>query len=102
MAPDPFRRGAFLALLVIALAGCRRQVYKLEDVQKVAYTSRPAVVRVNAVATARFRYTAETVRRAALDLKARGFDLDVPPASPSSLDVATGAGGSGSGFVIRP
>jgi S1-C subfamily serine protease len=88
----PHRR--FL-LLVIVVAGCRRDVARLDDVQKMAYGVKPAVVRVNAYATAQFRYPIETIAEIAdaigTQYKAAEGDLRVP----------TGAGGSGTGFVIN-
>ena len=89
-----------IVLLAAAIA-CRRDVARqgepLDGVQKMAYGVKPAVVRVNALATADFRYSYDTIKEleAALGVPAR--DLD----GGENL-VETGAGGSGSGFIIHP
>lgn len=62
----------------------------------MAYAVKPAVVRVNAVSTARFRYSPNDIASAAKVLGATPHDV------PKELVVDTGAGGSGSGFVIHP
>lgn len=74
---------AFVGLLLAGstLAGEKRL---LEPVQQMAYAVKPAVVRVNAYATAEFRLEA------------------TPDGNGKALSVDTGAGGSGSGFVIHP
>ena len=83
-------------LLVVALlvAACRRDVPRLDEVQKMAYGVKPAVVRISAFATADFRYPIATIKtfEARLGAKARAAESVV----------ATGAGGSGSGFIINP
>lgn len=91
-------RHLLLILILTAAAACRRDVaQQLDDIQKMAYGVKPAVVRVSAFATADFRYSLETIRdlEAALGVTAR--DLDGP-----ENFVETGAGGSGSGFIIHP
>ena len=91
-------RPRHLLLVLFLAAACRRDVaQQLDEVQKMAYGVKPAVVRVSAFATADFRYSLDTVRdlEAALGVTAR--DLD----GPENL-VETGAGGSGSGFIIHP
>ncbi len=67
---------------------------RLDDVQKMAYGVKPAVVRISAFATADFRYPIDTIKsfEKSLGVKAR-------VAEPV---VETGAGGSGSGFIINP
>ena len=66
-----------LALLLLLAVACRRDVSShLDDVQKMAYGVKPAVVRISAYATAEFHY--------------------------GQTSVDTGAGGSGSGFIIHP
>lgn len=68
---------ARLLVLAILLAACRHgDDAKLDDVSKMAYGVKPSVVRINAYATAQFRTDAGVVN--------------------------TGAGGSGSGFIIHP
>jgi S1-C subfamily serine protease len=62
----------------------------------MAYSVKPAVVRVNAYATAQFRYPTRSMERLANQIGvARALD-DEESAVP------TGAGGSGSGFIINP
>jgi S1-C subfamily serine protease len=94
-------RSRLLVLLLFCLA-CRRDASRLDDVGKMAYTVKPAVVRVNAYATGQFRYTPSTISEVEAQLRADGFDFAARalPASETSLD--TGAGGSGSGFIINP
>ena len=89
----------FLTLLAIA---CRRDQSRLDDVGKMAYTVKPAVVRVNAYATGQFRYTPSTISEVETQLHTDGFDFAARalPANETALD--TGAGGSGSGFIINP
>jgi S1-C subfamily serine protease len=84
-----------VALLLVLVAACRSDVAQLDDVQKMAYSVKPAVVRISAFATADFRYPIETIRgfEKSLGEKARAADESV---------VETGAGGSGSGFIINP
>jgi hypothetical protein len=70
-------RPLVIAALLLAASACRRDVPPpIDAVQKMAYGVKPAVVRISAFATAEFHY-GETV-------------------------VETGAGGSGSGFIIHP
>ena len=95
----PRSRPLAVVLFAVVLAGCNRDDTKLDDVQKMAYSVKPAVVRISAFATAEFHYDAAAVAALAEqsrdDLVARN-----PPAGDAS--VSTGAGGSGSGFVIHP
>jgi S1-C subfamily serine protease len=97
----------FLAGLVLIFgfaAGCRRPVPHLDDVTKIAYGVKPAVVRISAFATADFHYPSDTVARVEAQLLADGHDIrarNVPP-SAAEVKVETGAGGSGSGFIIHP
>lgn len=93
MSPGP-RRSLFLLLVV--LAACRRDVSRLDDVQKMAYGVKPAVVRINAYATAQFHYPS-----AALDGIAHELGLAWKDGAAEGT-VETGAGGSGSGFIINP
>jgi len=68
---------ARLLVIALAFAACRHvDDAKLDDVQKMAYAVKPSVVRIDAYATAEFRTDAGVV--------------------------GTGAGGSGSGFIIHP
>jgi len=91
-----------LLVLLLFCAACRRDASRLDDVQKMAYAVKPAVVRVNAYATGQFRYTPSTITEVESQLHTDGYDYAARalPASETALD--TGAGGSGSGFVINP
>jgi serine protease Do len=92
MAP---RSGRALLLLLIA-AACRRDVSRLDDGQKIGYAVKPAVVRISAYATAQFHYPT-----ASLDAIARELGLARRDGIGEAV-VETGAGGSGSGFIIHP
>jgi len=95
-----------IAVFFILTTFCRREPAKpsssdslsdpMDDVQKMAYGVKPAVVRISAYATADFRYPAlaiEEIGRQA-QLRVRGVnEVNV---------ISTGAGGSGSGFLIHP
>jgi S1-C subfamily serine protease len=70
------RSRVLLAVVIAAVCGCRRTAPPLDDVQRMTYGVKPALVRVNAYATAKFVYKDE--------------------------EVETGAGGFGSGFVVHP
>lgn len=88
------RPRSLILAVPLLLAACRRDVPQLDDVQKMAYGVKPAVVRISAFATADFRYPIETIR---------GFEktLGVKARAVESV-VETGAGGSGSGFIVNP
>lgn len=100
-------RSRRVLLLVVAALACRRDVSRLDEVQKMAYGVKPAVVRINAYATAQFHFPASS-------LEAIGRRLGGAPASAggrgpakagapdTESTVETGAGGSGSGFIIHP
>ncbi len=83
-------------ILLAAAVGCRRDVSRLDDVQKMVYGVKPAVVRISAYATAQFHYPAGS-----LDDIARGLRLTRRDGASEGV-VETGAGGSGSGFIIHP
>jgi len=94
-------RGRFLILLFFILASfCRRDASKssdpMDDVQKMAYGVKPSVVRISAYATADFRYPSEAIESIAINLNLRPREVD------GAKVVETGAGGSGSGFLIHP
>lgn len=84
----------FALVILLGAAACRHDVAPLDDVQKMAYSVKPAVVRISAYATADFRYTNA-------ELAAIESSLGVS-ARDSETIVETGAGGSGSGFVVHP
>jgi S1-C subfamily serine protease len=94
-------RNLVLLLTFAAAAACTRDAVPadkpLEGVQKMAYGVKPAVVRVSAFATAHFRYPLRVMKalESALGVPARDVD-------GSEGLVETGAGGSGSGFIIHP
>jgi S1-C subfamily serine protease len=92
-----------LVIAVVLLAACRRDGARLDDAQKmVAYAVKPAVVRINAFATANFRYPAEAVSAIEQQLRGDGHELRARGIVASEESVETGAGGSGTGFVIHP
>lgn len=100
----PRPRHLLLILALAVAAACRRDTAQaerdgkpLEGVQKMAYSVKPAVVRVSAFATADFRYPPDVIQQLERVLGVRARDLD----APENL-VETGAGGSGSGFIIHP
>jgi len=89
-----FPRARFLLVIALAFAACRHgDDAKLDEVQKMAYAVKPSVVRITAYATAEFHYDASTAVIA-------GVNGAAPRAGAQS--VPTGAGGSGSGFIIHP
>lgn len=94
-------RPSVLAAVLLATA-CRRDTGGLDDVQKMAYAVKPAVVRINAFATANFRYTAADLGRVEAQLAGDGYALRARQIAGDENDVETGAGGSGSGFIIHP
>lgn len=103
--PRPTSRIAatfLLALATVTGVACRREVARLDGVQKMAYQIKPGVVRVMAVSTASFNYEPAAIREIETIIRARepivaARDL---PAHPTKVE--TGAGGSGSGFIIHP
>jgi len=89
-------------LLLLTAFGCRGDVH-LDEAAKMPYSVKPAVVRVNAFAEAQFRYTPATIQAIAASLKRDGFEVAVQKTGAGEdLFVPTGAGGSGSGFIIHP
>jgi serine protease Do len=93
-----------LSFLVLGLfaGACRRDVTRLDEVQKLAYSVKPAVVRISAYATATFRYDGRSIR--SIELQSAHDEQPLENRSPASNRtlVDTGAGGSGSGFIIHP
>jgi serine protease Do len=102
------RRPRALAIaVVLAAVACRREDGKLDDAQKlVAYAVKPAVVRINAFATADFRYPAQAIAAVEEQLREDGHDLHARGVSGTDgtreMTVETGSGGSGTGFIIHP
>ena len=91
------------ALVVFLIAtGCARDVTRLDEVQKMAYSVKPAVVRVSAFATAEFRYDGKTMAGVEEALRLSGRTVVAQGIPDDGAKVETGAGGSGSGFIIHP
>src|SRR5437867_6528884 len=88
-------RASRVLILLIGAIACRRDVSGLDDVQKMAYGVKPAVVRISAYSTAQFHYPPST-----LDAIARELGIASRDGASESV-VETGAGGSGSGFIIH-
>lgn len=91
---SPGSRRLLLLFVTLAVA-CGRDVSRLDDVQKMAYEVKPAVVRVSAYATAEFHYPASALDGIAHELGLARRD------AAGEQSVKTGAGGSGSGFIIN-
>ncbi|HJQ37579.1 MAG TPA: trypsin-like peptidase domain-containing protein [Thermoanaerobaculia bacterium] len=88
-----------VAVFFVLCTFCRRQPAQPAsdtDVQMMAYAVKPSVVRVSAFATADFRYPALVIE----DIQ-RAIRLGSRELGESNV-VDTGAGGSGSGFLIHP
>jgi S1-C subfamily serine protease len=100
------RRSRLLAIAVVTVmagAACRRENARVDDAQKfVAYAVKPAVVRINAFATADFRYPTSTIAELETQLRADGYELRARGVAGEETAVETGAGGSGTGFLIHP
>ncbi|HYO79135.1 MAG TPA: trypsin-like peptidase domain-containing protein, partial [Thermoanaerobaculia bacterium] len=74
-----------------------------DDAQKmVAYAVKPAVVRINALATASFRYPAAAISAIEARLRDDGHALRARGIASERESLETGAGGSGTGFIIHP
>ena len=91
-----------IAFALIAIAACRTDVAKLDDVQKMAYQVKPAVVRISAFATAEFRYDGEAIEEIAKAMRAGGHEVTTRNRPEGAAAVETGAGGSGTGFIVHP
>lgn len=89
-------RSTRVFFLLIGALACRRDVSRLDEVQKMVYGVKPAVVRITAYATAQFHYPIHTLDTIASELRINRRD------GASEGMVETGAGGSGSGFIIHP
>lgn len=90
---------AALLSLAAFIPACGRSEAKLEGVERIAYSAKPAVVRVNALATAEFRYPVGAVTEIARNLGTGALNLPAGNESLGSLE--TGTGGSGSGFIVH-
>jgi S1-C subfamily serine protease len=89
-------RSRLILIVTFAAFACRRDPSRLDEVQKMAYEVKPAVVRISAYATAQFRYPASSIDAIAGDLGLSRRPIE------GEASVETGAGGSGSGFIIHP
>lgn len=100
---EALRARALGVLLVAGLAGCSRDAARVDDDQKmVAYAVKPAVVRINAFATAEFRYPSSVIAQVETRLREDGHELRARGVTGGEGVVETGAGGSGTGFIIHP
>lgn len=98
-----YRPRALLLAVVFVAAACRREEARVDDAQKlVAYAVKPAVVRINAFATADFRYPTAAITEIETLLRQDGYELRARGLSGERASVETGAGGSGTGFLIHP
>jgi serine protease Do len=91
-----------LSIIVLLGSGCARDVSRLDDVQKMAYGVKPAVVRISAFATAEFRYDAAAIGTIEQKFRADGTQLTARNQPRADASVDTGSGGSGSGFIVHP
>jgi S1-C subfamily serine protease len=86
-------------LALLPAGACRVREKRLDEIQKLAYSVKPAVVRISAYATATFRYDGASFRGVA-EAAENPLEARNPPAGGTAIE--TGAGGSGSGFIIHP
>jgi hypothetical protein len=70
-----FLRVVGIVAAAFLVSGCRRGDVRLDEVQKMAYGVKPAVVRVNAFATAEFRYSGEAISAVAAALRNDGKEV---------------------------
>ena len=91
-----------LAVLSIVVGACRADAVRLDEIQKMAYEVKPAVVRVSALATAQFRYDGAAIEEIARSMRGDGYDVQARNLPENSAMVETGAGGSGTGFIVHP
>jgi len=87
--------------LLLAALACRGDVAHLDQDAKMAYGVKPAVVRISAYATANFHYDTDAIREVEKDLRAGGHEVH-GVYNKDNDGVPTGAGGSGSGFIVHP
>src|SRR5437667_7063289 len=89
-------RSRRILILLLAATACRRDVSRLDEVQKMVYSVKPAVVRISAYSTAQFHYPPRSLDSIASELGVARRD------GAGEGVVETGAGGAGSGFIIHP
>ncbi len=94
--------GFIVLVTILFLGACKRDVSRLDDVQRMAYAVKPAVVRVSAVATGEFHYPASAIARIESELRRDGKELRARGLEGAEETVETGSGGSGSGFIVHP
>lgn len=101
--PSLRRRHSLVALahLTFILVACGREDLNLSARDAAVFGAKPATVRVEAVATSEFRYGAKTIENLVIAFRQSGIDAEAKEYGSGELSVPTGAGGSGSGFVIR-
>jgi serine protease Do len=98
---SPFRH--FRLVIVAAfVVSCRTDATRLDEVQKMAYSVKPAVVRVNALGTAEFRYRNSSLQDVEQRMRNNGRNVTARNLPDGEASVDTGTGGSGSGFIINP
>ncbi|MGA7614043.1 MAG: trypsin-like peptidase domain-containing protein [Thermoanaerobaculia bacterium] len=103
--PSLLPRTLLIAVALAAVIGmlqCRKEASPIEPVQKMAYQVKPAIVRINAYASAEFHYSPAAVERVAKMLRDDGYPTAAMKPAKEGAVVKTGAGGSGSGFIIHP
>lgn len=99
----PTRRPLVALLIASSVTWrCARNEARLDEVQKMAYSVKPAVVRISAFATAEFRYDGRTMAAVEEALRISGHPVPARGIPDNGASVETGAGGSGSGFIIHP
>jgi S1-C subfamily serine protease len=97
------RPAIFAVAIVLVAAACRRDGGRVDDAQKfVAYAVKPGVVRINAFATADFRYPSQAIAEIEAMLLADGHESRARGVTGQNAVVETGAGGSGTGFIVHP
>jgi S1-C subfamily serine protease len=94
-------RPRLLLIAIVLLTGCSREVSRLGESTRLPYAVKPAVVRVSAFATAEFHYPAGAIEQIEQQFLADGHQLRARELHGDSI-VETGAGGSGSGFIVHP
>ena len=95
-------RRVLVLFFCIVIAGCRRDVPRLDDVGKMAYGVKPGVVRISAYANAEVHYPAAAIRAIEQELRRDGLAVALRDPGTSEAVIETGAGGSGTGFIIHP
>jgi len=90
------------AFCILLLAGCRRDKPPIDAVQRLAYSVKPSVVRVRSYATAEFSYPSSAILAVRGALRADGLTVEAKDLPGQELQMETGSGGSGSGFIIHP